>query len=91
MSTLRRSIPSLSALATFEAAARLQSFTLAAQELGVTQAAVSRQIKLLESDLNTSLFLRAHRRVVTTPAGTAFAETVSNAFTRITELSLIHI
>ena len=87
MSTLRRSIPSLSALATFEAAARLQSFTLAAQELGVTQAAVSRQIKLLESDLNTSLFLRAHRRVVTTPAGTAFAETVSNAFTRITEMA----
>lgn len=87
MSQIRRSIPSLSALATFEAAARLQSFTAAAQELGVTQAAVSRQIKLLESDLNTSLFLRAHRRVVTTPAGAALAATVSTAFTRITEMA----
>ena len=87
MTQIRRSIPSLTALATFEAAARLQSFTLAAQELGVTQAAVSRQIKLLEADLNTSLFLRAHRRVVPTPAGAALASTVSTSFARITEMA----
>lgn len=87
MAQIRRSIPSLTALATFETAARLQSFTLAAQELGVTQAAISRQIKLLEADLNTSLFLRAHRRVVPTPAGAALASTVSNAFARITEMA----
>ena len=69
MPSLRRSIPSMSALATFEAAARLTSFTLAAAELGVTQAAVSRQIKGLEDDLNTRLFVRANRRVVLTTAG----------------------
>ena len=70
----------MSALATFEAAARLSSFTQAALELGVTQAAVSRQIKLLEEDLNTRLFVRAHRRVVLTSAGSALAATVSGAF-----------
>ncbi|EKX57496.1 Glycine cleavage system transcriptional activator [Rhodobacter sp. AKP1] len=86
MLPLRRSIPSLGALATFEAAARLESFTLAANELGVTQAAVSRQIKLLETDLNTSLFLRAHRRVVLTPEGAALAATVTGAFGRMAEM-----
>lgn len=80
MANLRRSVPSMSALATFEAAARLASFTQAALELGVTQAAVSRQIKLLEDDLNTRLFVRAHRRVVLTSAGAALAATVSGAF-----------
>lgn len=80
MANLRRSIPSMSALATFEAAARLTSFTLAAFELGVTQAAVSRQIKLLEDDLNTRLFIRANRRVSLTKEGAALAATVSGAF-----------
>lgn len=86
MAPLRRSISSLSALATFEAASRLESFTLAADELGVTQAAVSRQIKLLETEINTSLFFRAHRRVVLTPVGAALASTVTGSFTRITEM-----
>lgn len=86
MPQLRRSVPSMNALATFEAAARLGSFTQAAAELGVTQAAVSRQIKLLEADLNTSLFLRAHRRVVLTAAGAALAATVSQAFTNMAEM-----
>ena len=62
MPNLRRSIPSMSALATFEAAARLCSFTNAAAELGVTQAAVSRQIKLLEDDLNIRLCTRQSPR-----------------------------
>lgn len=75
MHNLRRSIPSMSALATFEAAARLSGFTAAAAELGVTQAAVSRQIKLLEEELNTRLFIRANRRVVLTAAGEALAST----------------
>jgi DNA-binding transcriptional LysR family regulator len=83
---LRRSIPSMSALATFEAAARHGSFTLAAAELGVTQAAVSRQIKLLEEDLNTRLFTRANRRVVLTAAGAALAGTVSNAFASMAQM-----
>lgn len=86
MPNLRRSVPSMSALATFEAAARLCSFTNAAAELGVTQAAVSRQIKLLEEDLNTRLFVRANRRVVLTAAGAALAANVSNAFNSMAEM-----
>ena len=86
MPSLRRSVPSMSALATFEAAARLGSFTLAAAELGVTQAAVSRQIKLLEDDLNTTLFLRAHRKVALTQAGAALAGTVGTAFASMAEM-----
>lgn len=85
MTTLRRSISSLGALVTFEAAARLESFTLAASELGVTQAAVSRQIKHLEQDLGTSLFARGHRRVTLTPAGQILASTLTGAFGRVTE------
>lgn len=86
MPNLRRSIPSMSALATFEAAARLSSFTLAASELGVTQAAVSRQIKALEDDLNTPLFVRAHRRVTLTTAGAALAGSVTNAFNSMADM-----
>ena len=86
MPNLRRSIPSMSALATFEAAARLSSFTNAAAELGVTQAAVSRQIKLLEDDLNIRLFVRANRRVVLTAEGAALATNVSNAFGSMAEM-----
>lgn len=86
MTSLRRSVQSISALTTFEAAARLGGFTLAANELGVSQAAVSRQIKLLEADLNTPLFLRAHRRVTLTPAGEALAGALSSAFGRVAEV-----
>lgn len=86
MVSLRRSIPSMSALATFEAAARLCSFTLAAAELGVTQAAVSRQIKGLEDDLNTPLFVRANRKVVLTTAGAALSANVSAAFGSMAEM-----
>ena len=86
LARLRRSLSSINALATFEAAARLASFTQAAAELGVTQAAVSRQIKQLESDLNTALFLRAHRRVALTPAGAALAGTVTGAFDSMAEM-----
>ena len=86
MASLRRSIPSMSALATFEAAARLCSFTLAATELGVTQAAVSRQIKGLEDDLNTPLFVRANRKVVLTAAGAALSANVSAAFGSMAEM-----
>ncbi len=85
MTTLRRSISSFGSLATFEAAARLGGFTAAASELGVTQAAVSRQIKLLEQDLNLPLFVRAHRKVVLTPAGEVLAASVSGAFARMAD------
>jgi len=72
------SIP-LSALRIFEAAARLLSFTRAADELGVTQAAVSWQVKALERRLGQSLFRRLPREVVLTPAGERLARASSEA------------
>ncbi len=86
MTTLRRNLPTLNLLSTFDSAARLGSFTLAAAELGVTQAAVSQQIKALERELNKPLFVRAHRRVVLTPAGIALAQAVGGAFSRMSEM-----
>ncbi len=59
----------MTALLEFEAVARLASFTLAAQELGVTQAAVSKQIRLLEDTLGTKLFHRLHRAIKLTHEG----------------------
>ncbi|MEN3791405.1 LysR substrate-binding domain-containing protein [Fulvimarina sp. MAC3] len=82
---LRGTIPSLASLATFEAAARLGGFTKAAEELGVTQAAVSRQIKLLEGELHNTLFVRGHRRVDLTPAGQILARAVSLSFDAMAE------
>ena len=86
MATLRRSVSSVSALTAFEAAARLSSFTQAANELGVTQAAVSRQIKQMEEELNTALFIRAHRRVELTTHGAALSSVLTNSFQRIAEM-----
>ncbi|MEM7004015.1 MAG: LysR family transcriptional regulator, partial [Pseudomonadota bacterium] len=80
MARLRRSVPSLGALVVFEAAARLGGFTKAANELGVTQAAVSRRIRALEADLKVKLFVRTPRQVVLTDAGRALSEAVGNAF-----------
>ena len=85
MRRLRRQIPSLGALAAFEAAARLGGFTRAAGELGVTQAAVSRRIGDLERDLGRPLFVRAHRRVELTPAGRVLAEAVGASFERMAD------
>ncbi|TCN78548.1 LysR family glycine cleavage system transcriptional activator [Vibrio crassostreae] len=56
-------------LKAFEAAARLMSFTLAAEELHVTQSAISRQIKQLEDELNASLVIRKHRAIELTVQG----------------------
>jgi LysR family glycine cleavage system transcriptional activator len=69
MRTLRAQIGPLATVFAFEAAARLASFTAAADELGVTQAAVSKQISLLEERLGTRLFTRGHRNVELTAAG----------------------
>ena len=65
----RARLPPLNAIKAFEAAARLGSFTRAAQELSVTHGAVSRQISLLDEWLGTSLFLRTSRNAVPTRAG----------------------
>ncbi|SEA78091.1 LysR substrate-binding domain-containing protein [Rubrimonas cliftonensis] len=83
--SFRRLLPSLGQLATFEAAARLGGFTLAARELGVTQAAVSRQIRLLEEELRVELFVRGHRRVDLTPSGAVLAAAVAHGFERIAD------
>jgi len=74
------SLPPLSAVRVFEAAARLENFTGAAQELGMTQAAVSYQVKLLEDRLGFSLFHRTGRKVVLTERGRALAPVITRAF-----------
>lgn len=75
-----RRLPPLTAVRTFEAAARHQNFTQAAAELGMTQAAVSYQIRLLEERLGMPLFLRSKQRVTLTDAGRKAAPLISNAF-----------
>ena len=70
----------LNTLRAFEATARKNSFTLAAQELCVTQAAVSHQVRHIEEVLGVRLFERAHRRVTLTDAGIRVYGTISNAF-----------
>jgi len=75
--TLRR-LPSLDFLRGFEAAGRRLSFTLAAEELFLTQSALSRQVKALEDALGTALFERRHRALVLTRAGEAFHRTVTD-------------
>jgi DNA-binding transcriptional LysR family regulator len=66
--TLRR-LPSLDFLKGFEAAARHLSFTRAAQELFLTQSALSRQVQALEEALGVPLFVRRHRALALTAAG----------------------
>jgi DNA-binding transcriptional LysR family regulator len=66
---MQRSLPSLDLIRGFEAAARHLSFTKAAEELFVTQSAVSRQIKMLEEQLGAELFHRRHRALLLTDAG----------------------
>lgn len=68
--------PSMAALRAFEAAARHESFTLAARELSVTESAISRQIHLLEESLNVSLFVRVKQRVTLTRPGRLYSEQV---------------
>ncbi|MEX0809843.1 MAG: transcriptional regulator GcvA [Dongiaceae bacterium] len=77
---MRRILPSLTALRAFEAAARNGSFKAAAGELHVTEAAVSRQIRLLEADLGVRLFDRLNRRVELTQIGAAYFASIREAF-----------
>jgi LysR family transcriptional regulator, glycine cleavage system transcriptional activator len=76
-------LPPLSAIRAFEAAARHGSFTKAAEELGMTQAAVSYQVKLLEDRVGAPLFLRQPRKVVLSEAGKRLAPAVAEAFQRL--------
>ena len=70
---MRRKIPSLQALACFEAAARHESYTRAAQELALTQGAVSRQITALEEFVGVALFRRTRHGVALTERGADYA------------------
>lgn len=75
-----RRLPPLSAVRVFEAAARHENFTSAAQELGMTQAAVSYQIKLLEERLGVGLFRRERGRVSLSETGRRIGPLIAKAF-----------
>ncbi|MCC6008608.1 MAG: LysR family transcriptional regulator [Rhodobacteraceae bacterium] len=84
----RRYLPSLSLLTAFEAAARLGSFTRAAEELDLTQGAISRQVRALEEQLGARLFRRERQRVHLTPQGRAYADEVRRGLRLIGNASL---
>lgn len=78
-------LPSLNSLRTFEAAARLLSFNLAAEELNVTPSAVSHQIRQLELTLETQLFRRLDKQVVLTPEGQRYYPQVHSGIRQLIE------
>lgn len=78
-----RKLPPLNSLRAFEAAARLGSFTLAADELCVTHGAISRHVQQLEAWLGRALFERHNRRVELTEAGRTYLAEVGASFDRI--------
>ncbi|MQM38794.1 Glycine cleavage system transcriptional activator [wastewater metagenome] len=80
MDERKRGLPAFTALVAFEAAGRHLNFTRAAQELGISQAAVSRQIHRLEAEAGTALFRRLHRAVALTDAGAELHRSVSGGF-----------
>lgn len=77
---MAQTLPPMAAIRAFEAAARHLSFTKAAKELGMTQAAVSYQVRLLEEKLGVLLFLRRPRKVELTDAGARLAGRSTEAF-----------
>lgn len=78
-------LPPLNSLVAFEAAARHLSFTLAAQELHVTQGAISRQVRLLEDYLGKTLFERTTRAMHLSPTGSQYYETVREALLQLAQ------
>jgi LysR family transcriptional regulator, glycine cleavage system transcriptional activator len=80
---MARLLPSLNGLKAFEAAARSESFTRAAEELNVTQGAVSHQVKALEETLGLKLFNRERQRLIITEAGREYLAVVRDALDRI--------
>lgn len=79
----KKPLPPLNALRAFEAAARLRNLTRAAEELHVTQAAVSQQVKLLEDYLGAPLFNRTARRLQLTDLAKAYLPVLSEAFAKV--------
>lgn len=78
-------LPPLGAIRVFEAAARLGSFTKAAEELGMTQSAASYQIKVLEERAGTPLFVRKTRQIALTEAGGQLAPLATGAFSALAD------
>ena len=78
-----RRLPPLAAVRAFEAAARTENFTAAAAELGMTQAAISYQVKALEERMGAALFIRERGRARLTPLGARLAPALSSAFDSI--------
>ncbi|WP_420549547.1 LysR substrate-binding domain-containing protein [Curvivirga sp.] len=85
---MRRHIPTFSSVLCFEASARHLSFTRAAEELNLTQSAVSRQVQSLEEFLKTPLFKRIKKRLHLTEEGIAFAESASDILDKLEAESL---
>jgi DNA-binding transcriptional LysR family regulator len=85
MAEQRRNLPSLDLLRGFEAAARNLSFTRAAEELFVTQSAVSRQVKTIEDHLGVALFLRRHRALMLTEAGHELYRATAQALRQLSD------
>ena len=81
---MTRRLPSMNALRSFEAAARHQSFALAAAELSVSAAAVGYQVKRIEDDLGFALFERRHRAISLTPQGAKLLGELTKGFDIIT-------
>ena len=80
---MARRLPPLNALKAFEAAARHENFTRAAEELCVTQGAVSHQVKSLEHDLDVKLFIRGRQQLVITEAGKSYLVFIRDALDKI--------
>ncbi len=85
---MRRFIPSLSALTAFEAAATYRNFTRAAEDLGLTQGAVSRQVAALERQLGTKLFKRVGPQLFLTESGKRYAQSISPILNALEETSI---
>lgn len=88
MSEQQRLLPSMSMLQAFSAAARYESFTEAAAELSLTQGAISRQVRALESQLGAELFARVRKSVRLTAAGRRYAEEIDKALQTVRLASL---
>lgn len=84
----RRYLPSISALLAFEAVARLGSATAAAQELSLTQSAISRQLKTLEEQLDTALITRQGRQLALTLAGQTYVTKVRTILNTLAQASV---
>jgi LysR family glycine cleavage system transcriptional activator len=85
---MRRKLPSTMALQAFEASARLQSFTEAARECCLTSGAISRQVRILETELGFILFQRSPGRLVLSRAGASYLEQIREALACIEQAGL---